>query len=75
MDRARGVYASVGDESKLSLQYNSSSIPYLQRNRRKYNNYLPADQVRMGPVKGENRTPQQAYVKPQLQNAVFNLNV
>ena len=33
-------------DSKLSLQYNNSSIPYLQRNRKKYNDIpVMADQA------------------------------
>lgn len=63
------MYASggaPGDESKLSLNYNSSSIPYLQRNRKKYNNYIPPNSKQF--------QVKQAQVKPQL-TGMFNLNV
>lgn len=67
MDRVKGIHGSA-DESKLSLQYNSSSIPYLQRNRRKYNNFLP-EQVKGAqfmPKELNGETPKMVVVKNQL---------
>lgn len=58
-------------DSKLSLQYNNSSIPYLQRNRKKYNDIpVMADQAKMNPM---HQTAGGAFqVKARLQNNLLH---